>query len=125
MFKTVAVGGILIGAVLTACGGDDTSALRTQVAALQTQVAPDRVVGIEWRCTLAAKPSETGTEYRGTHACAGSAGGDDIGFFAGAGGQLAWNRRLELTIRTSNGMSYTVNVSPAATVALGDPWPPK
>src|SRR5690242_10530785 len=34
-----------------ACGGSgETSRLRTQVAGLQTQAAPDRVVGIEIRC---------------------------------------------------------------------------
>jgi hypothetical protein len=53
----------VVGALLSACGGDDTNALQTQVAQLQTQVAqptatlaatptpgPDRVVGVTWTC---------------------------------------------------------------------------
>ncbi len=109
---------------LAACGGDDSNALKTQVASLQTQVAqagPDRVVGIEWRCTLNT------VETHGADGCpsnpAGTGGSAEV--FKTNSGATVMNRRQELTIRTPSGATYTVNVSPDTKVALGDAWPPK
>jgi hypothetical protein len=55
MLERLVVGGILIGALLSACGGsDDTNALKTQVALLQTQMAQPTA-------TATATPSPTAT----------------------------------------------------------------
>ena len=87
-------------ALAATCGGsDDTSALRAQVAALQTQVAPDRVVGIEIRCDF--WPTEGShrdywgaicSEYYGTDA-AGLVADSSIGVREGSsgGGAFFWH----------------------------------
>ena len=117
-------------ALAAACGGsDDTSALHAQVAALQTQVAPDRVVGIEVRCET--WPSDGNhREYWGavctdTYATVLLATASDSSV-AGAtgGGAVAFNRRKVLTIKGPV-QSYTVAVLVNTAVAIGDEWPPK
>ncbi len=89
--------------------------------------APDRVVGVEWLCTLVYKngdlPGER-MERRGPHLCAAAGLAGDDTLSTGNGIPELWNRRQELTIRTASGTSYTVNVLPDTKVAIGDVWPP-
>ena len=116
---------LAVTALAVACGGsDDTSALRAQVAALQTQVAPDRVVGIEWRCTFRNSDGKT-EDLRGAGMCLAAEGGVDHRPYPGVANAQLLNRRQELTVRTSTGTSYTANVSPSTKVAINDEWPPK
>jgi len=103
---------------LAACGGDngDTSALRTQVASLQTQVAqagPDRVVGIERHC-------QTGS-------------GDNLHPMAVGLCDAVWDQvsktnpplgYLEIIVRTAQGPTYRIQMPATTKVAIGDVWPP-
>ena len=99
-----------------ACGdGDDTSALQTQVAALQTQTAPAHVVGVELKCIYAF--GEKVEEHRGMPDCRG---GDPL-----ADDYIPKHRWQEVTVRTATGAKYTVNVSAFTSLAVGDEWPPK
>ena len=101
---------------LAACGSSDSR-------------EPDRVVGIEWRCTHAViNPTEPVrlTDLRGAEGCEARDGGDkDIYKYPEPSKNTLLNRRQELTVRTSTGTSYTVNVPPSTKVALNDEWPPK
>jgi hypothetical protein len=85
---------------------------------------PDRVVGIEVRCTILYTPEQT-AEFRGNEGCRVSVGGSSDLYDPPGGGYLLRNRRQELTVRTPSGTSYTVNVPMDTKVALGDVWPSK
>ena len=106
--------------LLLGCGrGDDQSALRSQVAELQTQaVAPDRVVGMEVRCELVTTSAGIQKEYTDAICLTGREGSLFIP------PESLVNKRKVLTIRASN-YSYTVSVAMDTNVALNDPWPSK
>jgi hypothetical protein len=89
-----------------------------------SQVAPDRVVGIEWRCTV-YWPDRT-VDVRGAEGCAAREGGlSDIYKSSPSDTSRLVNRRKEITVRTPMGTNYTVNVPPDTKVAVNDEWPPK
>jgi hypothetical protein len=88
------------------------------------QPAPDRVVGIEWRCTVYS--TDRTVEVRGAAGCEEHEGGtSDIYKLPAPSTSTLVNRRQELTVRTSMGTTYTVAVAMSQTVKLGDEWPPK
>ena len=66
---------------------------------------PDRVVGVIRRCMRGGTLAETGI------GCSRA----DVGFR---------NDRLEVTIRTSQGTTYLVDMPVGTSVKVGDPWPP-
>ena len=88
----------------------------------------DTVVGIEWRCTR-FEQQDAGlltNEFRGSELCEEKDGGPlDQYEYPGSSKVKLLNRRKELTVRTHAGRTYTVNVSPATTVALNSTWPAK
>lgn len=122
---------LALAVLAAACGGgDDTSELRTQVAALQTQVAqpaPDRVVGVERHCQ-SALPGEANL-FSPQHPTAVEVCDviwDQIAQIrtAPSGAFAVW-RYLEIIVRTQEGTIYHVQVPATTTVALHDEWPPK
>ena len=95
---------------------------------------PDRVVGVEWRCTYFSNGKSE--DLRGAEAClAGEKGGlSDRYLYPEPSKASLHNRRQELTIRTADGKTYSVNVPPDSKskqcdecqwMALGDEWPPR
>jgi hypothetical protein len=87
-------------------------------------VAPDRVVGVELRCTHYS--TDRTVELRGAAGCEEQEGGtSDIYKYPAPSASSLLNRRQELTVRTSMGTSYTVAVSLITKFAIGDEWPPK
>ena len=136
---------LAVTALVVACGGsDDTSALRAQVAALQTQLVEstaalgDRVAGIEIRCDywryngpgVAEGPHRDywGAICTDDYPLVASANASDssVGARDDPGGrpEFIYNRRKVLTIR-GHAYSYAVAVPLTTKVAVGDEWPPK
>jgi hypothetical protein len=77
---------------------------------------PDTVVGILKKCTLPTGPNDTSVDVNGPICDQMAKGGGDI--VVGA-----LNTRLELTVRTSAGTTYTFQAPPETVVNVGDPWP--
>ena len=102
---------------------------KTRLHWVSEEPPPDRIVGIEWRCTHAVNdPPEPVRllDLRGAEGCEARDGGEtDVYKYPAPSKTTLTNRRLELTIRTAQGTSYTVDVSPTIKVALNDEWPPK
>lgn len=133
------VGGVVLLAGLFSTGAgcsedDDIGPLQTQVAALETRMAqptatphstptpePDRIVGVEWKCTLIATgDGETRTfELSGEPQCE-----DARGSTPSSGTSLYMSKDLKvLTVRTAQGLVYIVVVDGNDPAAIGDPWP--
>ena len=118
-----------------ACGGDDTTALRTEVALLQTQVAqpltpqptprpePDIVVGLSWRCDIYVVRSGDFQSGVG-ESCTIRYQPDYVSVIQKT--TLIQNIVADVTVRTSSGSAYHANVSdPPNRIFIGDEWPPK
>ncbi len=102
----IALGAALLGAVI--------SGLAVYAIDGRGSSAPDRVVGIVTRCeVIPIGGSEKPVEISGSD-CS-STGRFKL--------NPPVNVRLELTIRTAKGTSYTVDVSPQMPAHIGDPWP--
>jgi len=105
----------LVALAWASCGGNsgDTTALKTQVASLQMQMAQptaepaDRVVGIEFHCRAPGGYESFGSECASRSAYPGIV------------------KTQQLTVRTSSGTTFKLEVSPDTKVAVGDVWPPK
>jgi hypothetical protein len=76
---------------------------------------PDRVVGVVERCTVRGNGQSVDLE--------GGTCSDIRASYTATAGVAIVNTRLELTVRTDKGTTYTVDVPPSATVTVGDPWP--
>lgn len=145
----MALGGLFLAAlVLSSCGGSsnsDASALKTQVAVLQTQVAApaptavptaiptamprDVVVEITYSCS-----TSTGAGTAAAHIDVqppSPQGGHSVCETAARTGQfqnpsfLIFNVFLDLKVRTPSGTVYSARVGGPSSVSIGDPWPPK
>ena len=75
----------------------------------------DKVVGVVLKCDRATtRTSEPDCNEK----------------FSGLGpkfdGRYKWgNRRLDVTVRSPDGKTYSVELPPESTVRVGDKWPPK
>src|SRR5689334_18829802 len=101
--------------LVASCGGGDTSALETQVAALQTAVAatpvtsPDTVVNVERRCERVVDSSVEAEPFEFCNLV-----WDQIlAARATPGGGTIW-RYYRVTVRTTEGTTYIIDV-PAET----------
>lgn len=113
-----AVGVLAVAMVIAAVALSSSSGEATNTSADR-----DIVVGVIRRCTLW---SVTGARERNGNDCIPRtytpvAGpripGQSTGYYP-------QNIRLELTVRTSDATTYTVDVPPETQVAVGDTWPP-
>lgn len=96
----------------------DSGPSRADVAATAAAVEPDRVVGIELRCTLTENVVKT-WDFRGD-VCRSRFDP----FVQAAPSSFFIVKQQELTIRTALGTTYTVRVEMNPIVSIGDPWPP-
>ena len=83
-------------------------------ACARTTVKPDYVVGIELECNIFFG-SDHATVAASGDACLGKG---TVQF------TTAINQRQVLTIRTSEGRTYTVSVAADQSIKLGQTWPP-
>ena len=136
---------VALGLATASCGsGDhsDTAALKTQVAALQTQVATtaatsvDRVVAVNDSCNVSNYFSngafiQSGVATSGPD-CAGPLQGNLARMpiaHPNLGGPTYYSVdvesvRAQLTVRTPQGLTYPVAVArPTRLIQVGDPWP--
>lgn len=124
-----------------ACGSSgDVGPLETRIAELETIVArpqstpsplpaaptrePDRVVGVESECTLllTADGETTTFELQGESRCLDAR---DSAATPRANGSVYLSKFSKvLTIRSSDGVVYTVAVDGGDPVSLGSTWPP-
>ncbi len=115
--RQAAVTGLVLfvaSAVIAACGGE-------------REPEPDRVVNVVLRCEQRASTFDgvyhpprpfTGTECERRISAGVEAGGTPEQVYS------VWNMRQEVTVRTASGGAYTIEVSPATPVAVGNQWPP-
>ncbi len=89
--------------LIAACGG--ASAERVQ--------EPDRVVNVVLRCSTGDPPRDMTGEY-----CQRFLQPDASDIYLSH-----YRVRQEVTVRTGSGGSYTIEVSPRVSVAVGDVWP--
>ncbi len=114
-------GAVAMVVLLAACGGssgpdEDTIALRTEVAALQTALAqpverptlgPDRVVNVEVYCYAPATQTRGAVEYHTEADCK----------------RYSRTATRIVTVRTANGGAYQVTVPFEQSVSIGQTWP--
>lgn len=70
---------------------------------------PDRVVAVTRKCEIRTSASSTGVVTLVGAAC------DSEGVLS---------RRLEVSVRTARGTTYTVDMEPGTAVTVGAEWPP-
>lgn len=134
---------LVLGALaIAACGGSNgkTSALETQVAALQTAMAAptatplpaatpaptprDVVVGIIYNCSASREGQldvQPSSPQGGKYICEAAA---RDGGRSGIASITVFDIRLTLTVRTAAGSVYSVVIAGPSTISIGDPWPP-
>jgi hypothetical protein len=120
----------MVAFLAAACGDNgETGELRQRIADLEATLSaptatptrePDRVVGINERCTLMLRSGGGGRlELQGTEAAGTCPTEHDA-----ASGILRLDWRKELVVRTASGTTYQTTVSGDTSVTIGDPWPP-
>lgn len=131
--------GIALGVALgfASSSSDDLAPLQTRVAELETAAAratatpsptatpaPDRIVGIDWQCTvtIVAAGEKTTLDFRSEEDCTSW---QDASSTPRAGGAVFLSTNVKvLTIRTAQGPVYTIVVDSSQPAIVGGTWPP-